>query len=149
TASDHGDGSCPCLSAPYSKHFLLPSPAPRIGPAASGLKKDLPRRWRRFFGHLPFCAGAGSWSCSRYQPVPGGARPPAAAPRKTSAQIRCHTSSRWIGISPSASKPRRTCPGLMSRTVTLSMHLEPVELPTTTDSWLLLVKTNIVEPPFS
>src|SRR5258708_5978168 len=45
------------------------------------------------------------------------------------AWIRSHTSQRWTGTSLSTSKPP--------------------EPPTTTACWLFLVKTNMVEPPFS
>jgi hypothetical protein len=65
------------------------------------------------------------------------------------AEIRSHTSARWTGMLASTSKPNLTFPPLIPSTVTFSKQAKPSPPPITTDSWLFLDNTNIVEPPFS
>jgi hypothetical protein len=77
----------------------------------------------------------------------------AGGPREASgsrrAKIRSQTSMRCTGTSGSISKPSLTRWPQISITVTRRMRSKPVEPPTTTDSWLFLDRTNIVESPFS
>src|SRR6266849_7771259 len=54
-----------------------------------------------------------------------------------------------MGTSESTSKPSRTLPRSISITVTLSTRSKPTDPPTMTDSWLFLVKTNIVKSSLS
>jgi hypothetical protein len=75
----------------------------------------------------------------------GGGLPLPGALGPTPARICSHTSQRWTGTSLSISKPNRTCPPLISSTVTLSKRSKPVDPPTTTASRFFLDKTNNVE----
>src|SRR3954465_12456746 len=63
--------------------------------------------------------------------------------------MRSHTSPRWTGTEPGASKPSLTFPAPISRTVTVRSRSRPSAPPTTTVSELFRDKTSIAGPPCS
>src|SRR5579885_2042935 len=63
--------------------------------------------------------------------------------------MRCHTSRRWTGKTPSAWKPRRTLPPAISSTVMVTRGWSVSGPPTTTTSRAFLFNTNMADPPCS